>query len=454
MVNRNDFWFERGLKSDDGREEASWRRHERRSFTGDFYGPALTFIGNQLVIGAFSLCWVPAEKSVLLTGASQAEWFCMKAKIALAVGVIKSRPPGMSGREHAEALACRLQSQEESWKDRAQRLQQEVLRLRQELLLTRVTSDAKSSTETAGCDSTMDDVSQDLFGSGSVLHSTEPQLNSDSETPELFLQDPQSAITPPSPTTHSSFPAGPLHPHVQFLQALCALQRVGGNSRSLEALWFSPGGDAGSVLVDSVCQLLDSVVTVFRDPSSLGPRDFVLQACQVAGQAMDLLCSERLPTVELKRRVEESLKELTGMLLHSDQPSGLEAAEKLMECLITLGSGTMSKSFLIRHVLSHISALADRLWQASQVQDSSGLDQFPVDQYQNACRLFWILEELVQKSKVPCGAHVGSEQMGFLTDLEQRVFLLSDEFPLFSIGMWRIRGLLTSPDSQDPARCK
>uniref|UniRef100_A0A3Q3KYY7 Meiosis-specific, MEI4 homolog (S. cerevisiae) n=1 Tax=Mastacembelus armatus TaxID=205130 RepID=A0A3Q3KYY7_9TELE len=364
-------------------------------------------------------------------------------KIALAVGVIKSRPPGMSGREHAEALACRLQSQEESWKDRAQRLQQEVLRLRQELLLTRVTSDAKSSTETAGRPFSI------------VLHSTEPQLNSDSETPELFLQDPQSAITPPSPTTHSSFPAGPLHPHVQFLQALCALQRVGGNSRSLEALWFSPGGDAGSVLVDSVCQLLDSVVTVFRDPSSLGPRDFVLQACQVAGQAMDLLCSERLPTVELKRRVEESLKELTGMLLITEivffQPQ-LEAAEKLMECLITLGSGTMSKSFLIRHVLSHISALADRLWQASQ--DSSGLDQFPVDQYQNACRLFWILEELVQKSKVPCGAHVGSEQMGFLTDLEQRVFLLSDEFPLFSIGMWRIRGLLTSPDSQDPARCK
>ncbi|KAI3364630.1 hypothetical protein L3Q82_011413 [Scortum barcoo] len=45
----------------------------------------------------------------------------------------------------------------------------------------------------------------------------------------------------------------------------------------------------------------------------------------------------------------------------------LRAAEKLMEYLITLGSSSMSESFLIRHVLSQISALADQLWQAFQV---------------------------------------------------------------------------------------
>lgn len=83
-----------------------------------------------------------------------------------------------------------------------------------------------------------------------------------------------------------------------------------------------------------------------------------------------------------------------------------------------------------------------------QGQESSVLDAFPVDQYQNSSYLFWILEELLQKSKVPCRVEVGSEQMGFLSHLEQRVFLLSDEFPLFSICMWRIGSLLTSSEKK------
>lgn len=45
----------------------------------------------------------------------------------------------------------------------------------------------------------------------------------------------------------------------------------------------------------------------------------------------------------------------------------LQAAEKLTEYLIALGSSSMSESFLIRHILSQISALADQLWQAFQV---------------------------------------------------------------------------------------
>lgn len=47
--------------------------------------------------------------------------------------------------------------------------------------------------------------------------------------------------------------------------------------------------------------------------------------------------------------------------------SQLEAAEELMEYLIAVGSSRMSASFLIRHILSEISALADQLWQAFQV---------------------------------------------------------------------------------------
>ncbi|XP_074472087.1 meiosis-specific protein MEI4 isoform X2 [Sebastes fasciatus] len=385
-----------------------------------------------------------------LKGASRAEWFFFKARVALTVAIIKKKPSGMSGREHAEALACRLKSQDESWKEKAQGLQQEVLSLQHELLITRATANTKSSTEAAGNDDTMDNASQDLFGPGSEAYSADLQPGSETPEllPELLQQDTQPAITFPQPPLSSSPRGKAMLAHGQFLQSLCSLHRVEGNNRGLESLWFSPDGGAGSELVESVCQLLDSVVAACRDPSPLGPCELVLQACQVAARAMDLFCSQRLPSVEFKRRVEESLRELTELLLHSDQLSRLRAAEKLMEYLITLGSCNMSKSFLIRHILSLISSLADQLWQAFQEQESSGLDRFPVDQHQNSCYLFWILEELLQKSKVACTVEVevGSEQTGFLSHLDRRVFLMSEEFPLFVICMWRLGGLLTSSD--------
>lgn len=60
------------------------------------------------------------------------------------------KPSGVSSREYVEALARKLESRDEGWKNKAEELQQEVLRLRQELLITRATSSARSSTEAAG----------------------------------------------------------------------------------------------------------------------------------------------------------------------------------------------------------------------------------------------------------------------------------------------------------------
>ncbi|KAK9531943.1 hypothetical protein VZT92_011331 [Zoarces viviparus] len=382
--------------------------------------------------------------------ASRAEWRFVKDKAAVAVAIIKNKPSGMSGAEYAEDLALRWRRRDESREETARRLQQEVLRLRQELLFTRATSNRRSSTEAAGHDDAMDDASQDLFGPGSEAYSADLQPGCGSETPELLeIQDPQPATPIPQPPVPGCPRGEPAVPHVQFLQSLCALHRVEEGDRGLESLWFSPEeGDAGSVLADSVCQLLDSVVAACRDPPPppLGPGEPVLQACRVAARAMDLFCSQRLPPVEFRRRVEESLRELTELLLHRDQLSELRSAEKLMEYLITLGRSNMSKSFLIRHILSLISTLADQLWHFFQGPDGSSLDGFPVDQYQNSCYLFWILEELLQKSEVPCRVEVGSDQTGFLAHFEQRVFQLSEEFPLFSICMWRSGCLLTSSD--------
>ena len=70
--------------------------------------------------------------------------------MALAVAVIKNKPPDSSAREHAEALAGELRSREDSWREKAQELEREVLRLRQEMVITRATSETRGTAATAG----------------------------------------------------------------------------------------------------------------------------------------------------------------------------------------------------------------------------------------------------------------------------------------------------------------
>ncbi|KAK1889353.1 Meiosis-specific protein MEI4, partial [Dissostichus eleginoides] len=243
--------------------------------------------------------WIMTEtiQKVIIPRASRAECLFTKVKVSLAVAIIKTKPPGVSGREFAEALACRLRRQDENRKEKSEELQQEVLRLRREVLNNRLT------------------------GNNSAGPHGETDL-----------------------------------PQVNFLQALLSLQRLD------NSLCFS--ADGGALLVDSVCRLLDSVVRFCRDAPPLGPGMSVLQACNVSARSMQMFCSHRLPDEEFRSRVEAALRDLTEILLHKKGTHRLQNSEELTGCLITLGKSSMSRSFLLRHLLSQISALADRLWQS------------------------------------------------------------------------------------------
>ncbi|KAM9703989.1 LOW QUALITY PROTEIN: meiosis-specific protein MEI4 [Menidia menidia] len=111
----------------------------------------------------------------------------------------------------------------------------------------------------------------------------------------------------------------------------------------------------------------------------------------------------------------------------------------------------MVRAFLIRLILSEINALAQELWHASQVDGGPGLGGFPVVRYQNSCFLFWLLERLLQSWGGAVGGvggggggGGGGGATGLLAHLEQRLFPLAEEFPLFSVYLWKIGGLLTS----------
>lgn len=68
--------------------------------------------------------------------------------------LVKIKPSGVSARQYAEALASKLRRLDEGWKKEARDLQEQVLRLRQELLMSRVApaglAASSSGSEAAG----------------------------------------------------------------------------------------------------------------------------------------------------------------------------------------------------------------------------------------------------------------------------------------------------------------
>ncbi|KAJ4929344.1 hypothetical protein JOQ06_004953 [Pogonophryne albipinna] len=95
----------------------------------------------------------------------------------------------------------------------------------------------------------------------------------------------------------------------------------------------------------------------------------------------------------------------------------------------------------LRESLTHLAFQSSQL----SVWRLQGQAEFPVDEHQNSCYLFWVVEYLLQDSDIPIRLEEASEKTVFLRHLE-RAFQLSDEFPLFVICMWRIRSLLTASD--------
>uniref|UniRef100_A0AAY4CRC1 Meiosis-specific protein MEI4 n=1 Tax=Denticeps clupeoides TaxID=299321 RepID=A0AAY4CRC1_9TELE len=344
-------------------------------------------------------------------------WSAASAKLAVAVAVIKSRPPGRSGRQHAEDLAAGLGRRDESWEAKARGLQREVLRLRQELLLSRTRS------RPAGTYATGPHLS--LFGGAVVPQLSEvvpatPENDSghgSGSNTEALLQtagaDEADGHPPATASLRPRFPGGasdPMAAHMQFLQNLCGL-------RKLDACWH-PLAEEGSVAWDSAGQLLRSLVSAYKDGRTPTQQALLLQASQVAAQALDQCrpCSG------------PSRLFITHTLYFLSQ---FTSQEGLADCLILLGRSRMLRRPLLDLLLSQINLLADHLWNACQ----EGTGTFEVERYENSFYVYWVLEQLLKDG--PRYEH--REAQG---QLERQVIRLSDEFPLFALYMWRIGGLL------------
>ncbi|XP_072559057.1 meiosis-specific protein MEI4 isoform X3 [Paramormyrops kingsleyae] len=330
-------------------------------------------------------------------------WYLRTAKLAVAVAIIRSRPKGWSGREHAEFLASRLHCEDNDWKAKAQGLQEEVLRLRQELLLSKTRAEITGSS-VAG-DPPMDGRSQAAeesmrisgpwegdsgFGTGSSVEML--PLGADAEVSHashFSLPPARSFSALPSERSCAgshgrSMDIAMLH-HTQFLHSLVGLGQPA-DSRDLP------------VVTDALCQLLSCMVEAWADPRLLPPPSLILQAAWVVAQALEFLSGPAC--VELVGRAESCLKELTALLLGNTRLN----------------------------------------WNLGE-----GLGQFDVARYENCFYLLQVLERLLldesgERSRLAWEQSPSLSSV--LSRLELNVLRLWADFPLLAIYMWRLEACL------------
>uniref|UniRef100_A0A9J7ZV64 Meiosis-specific, MEI4 homolog (S. cerevisiae) n=1 Tax=Cyprinus carpio carpio TaxID=630221 RepID=A0A9J7ZV64_CYPCA len=293
-------------------------------------------------------------------------WYMRVSKLAVAVAVIKISPSG-GARQFAESLADRLRLQDEGWRSKARSLHEELLRLRQELLLTRVLFKTKS---------------HDGPGHGQaiarVLSQDDPQqLKADSgcdtdKSSQTQIYGAQGQCLPPTPPNSQNFPLQDrkwrqdhrLLKHMQFLHCLSGLR--GGCESSL----FHDG----DVVWDSVVQLLDSVVEVFRQANVGQPLDHpeqLLHATQVVAQTLSRGGAQRGCSVQHFSKVDDLLKEMTNLLLNNHQLNSFSVHGVLSECLLALGGSPAVRTAFVQLLMSQIIQLAQQLWDTCEVSNRS-----------------------------------------------------------------------------------
>ncbi|XP_072359454.1 meiosis-specific protein MEI4 [Scyliorhinus torazame] len=391
-------------------------------------------------------------------------WYLKTSKLALALAVIGSTPPEKSSREHAEHLAKTLGQREVEWKLKAETWKAEVLHLRQELFLSRMKSVSRSNDgadsafcidnppqdslefrsesvhlEDSGCDisngqgsDTRDRLTNQSFGyldSYSLIHEKNKTLVNST------LFHPESNISKREELQEKE---KVLNFHTQFLQSLIRMRKIATN-RTPTAEILTVSSDY-SVVTDSVSDLAKSLLVFCTKPRSLPPASLLRETTQTL---VHLLHDGKLPKLVLAqciKRVDELVKALVKVILENTKVNRFQEQELLADLLIILGQCPSVSTQVFDKLLSGINRFIDYLWKIRQTE----LD---VSSYENVYYLFWMLEQLLQHKK-PAEDGVVAVNCVELEKLKQRldstVLHLSDDFPLFTVYLWRLGALFNT----------
>ncbi|NWS74062.1 MEI4 protein, partial [Crotophaga sulcirostris] len=377
------------------------------------------------------------------------------SKLALAFAIIHSKPPGKSCKEYTEHLARTVSEQDFEWKSKVEVLEAEVLRLRQELLLNKICPrfclennacaetltdqecinpmSYSSQLEDSGCD-VSNDYAFDSLGAASDFHQSEHNVS----TSKRWLER-----VPPLSLCCTSKGESLTAP-VQFLQHLLEIRKLS-EGGILQADFRELENDSYTIC-NSVSQLLAGLVVFYNSP------EFPVSHVVTEGVCVltSLITDTKLSNVVLKKcfkKFEEFKKNLIQIILRISSINRFQALHAISHTLVLLGRNNILRDSLITLLLSEVRQFAEQLLQAYQIQA-----MYDITQYENIFPLCMILEQLLQneieESSISSADYGGEEKIKFLKNLDQIILHLSDEFPLFSLYLWRVSVLLNSAQIQ------
>ncbi|XP_070275434.1 meiosis-specific protein MEI4 [Myotis yumanensis] len=372
-------------------------------------------------------------------------WYLRTAKLALALAIIRSKPADRSSREHTEHLARVVSGQESEWRSRVETLEAEVLQLRQKLLLSRMCSGLFKSGDSPSQLQAQEPGSSEntltgLEDSGCDL--SNEQRTEPSEVSQDFVESCTPTLFPPLPIAkkHCATSKNPLSSHMQFLQHLLELKNWTGSGSLKTDL--SHLENTSSTVSDSVFQLLEGLITFYRDPKFPLSSFWTEAVATLARLLSDCnLSSHILKTCS--KKLEEFEKTLLHIILRSNHINRFQVQHCVSQSLVTLGSCSLLRKSIIPLLLSEVNSFIDDLDAINQVQAS-----YDASRYENIFSLFWVLEQLLQKEKEEGNTlslgHDDQEIKKFLQKHDDAVLQLSDTFPLFTFYLWRLGILLNS----------
>ncbi|XP_034991797.1 meiosis-specific protein MEI4 [Zootoca vivipara] len=364
-------------------------------------------------------------------------WFLEASRLALALAVLRLKPPDISGKEHAEHLARMLSRKDPREKSRVEALEAEVVRLRQQLLLSKVhpgfgleNGDPAVASNEAPAPVRADDRSshfEDSRCSNSNGNLADTQDASDA-----------SSVLPILASSHAGSSKS-LVPHIQFLRRFLELKQLaehGGLRTDLGKL-----GRDSSAISDSFSRLLDGLVASYSLPEHPFS-DFMTRAvCAIITELLSDADVFRQILGKCLKKLEDSVKRLIDIVLNSSHLNRFQVQESISHALVSIGQCNRVRRQTISLLFREVSQFADELQHTDEIQ--AGRDT----RYENIFFLCRALEQLLETgtgqgdAAAPSGCD-GEEKEMFLQKLDQAIFHLCDEFPLFCIYLWRLGTLL------------
>ncbi|XP_068923044.1 meiosis-specific protein MEI4 [Petaurus breviceps papuanus] len=376
-------------------------------------------------------------------------WYLKTSKLALALAIIRSKPPDRNSREYTEHLAKMLSGQDGEWRSKVEALETEVLQLRQKLLLSQIcprpyvkngntavplsSKDSESpenilsQLEDSGCDVS----SENRTDLSELSQNVEDSFPSSSEISVYQL---------PILKSHCAFQEKTLSSHLQFLQHVLELKNLT-ESGNLKTDLNKFESDCSTVS-DSVFRLLDGLITFYSDPK-LPFSNFLTEAVCILTRLIDDCNLSNHILKKCFKKLEEFEKTLVQVILKNGSINRFQVQHYISNSLVVLGKCSFLRKSIISLLLSQVNNFTDELKNMNQVQ--AGYD---VTCYENMFSIFWVLEQLLQDGTedniMPSIFPAGQETKKFLEQLDQTILHLSDEFPLFTLYIWRVGVLLNS----------